>query len=173
MYVTLILFGIVIIITSIYLINNITDKESNIHNDIIKKHDEIIEYSNMLNDIVSNLDNLLDNTIDKMEKNNNIDKIEKNKNNNIGTLREDYNTDRLKTKENNDYDESFPSDNIKKIENISIVNDNLENDIDDNNIEKLVYNFHKQGLSSQEIAKTLKKGIREIEIIIKLLNRDK
>lgn len=162
MYVTLILFGIVIIITSIYLINNITDKESKIYNDIIKKHDEIIEYSNMLNDIVSNLDNLLDNTIDKIEKNNNID-----------TLREDYDIDRLKTKENDDYNESYSSDNINKLENICIVNSNLENDIDDNNIEKLVYNFHKQGLSSQEIAKTLKKGIREIEIIIKLINRDK
>ena len=60
MHILIILLGISCIIVSIYLILKIGDKESNIYNDILLKHQEIIEYSNILDEIVNNLEDLLE-----------------------------------------------------------------------------------------------------------------
>ena len=152
MHILIILFGIVCIIVALYLILNTNDKESNIYKDILKKHQEIVDYTNILDDIVDNLESLLEQKTET-----NLENKKSNSNNN-NTVIMNNNSD-----ENPEFKVKY--EEIKKLDEEK----NRYKKEDELSVENQIYELYKQGLNSNEIAKKLKKGIREIDIILKLI----
>ncbi len=139
--------GIVIIIISIIVIYIINKKEKSIYSQISSMHDDVKYYYNSLENMINSFDDLVENSINKIEK------------------IQDTFTDNNK-REIKDNKAGFISKDILMQKNI--INDSPKEDVKDR-VYKKIYELKKLGLSNKEIAQKLKIGIREVEIIINMM----
>lgn len=169
MYLFIIFFGIICILVSLFLIFKIKDRESRIYNDIIEKYSEIVEYSNELDEILNSLEILIKKSTDKEMENKNNNNINNNNDDDSVDAKEytllNKNKDNLSDKSfNNLFNEERKKYQIGE-NNKTIKNDNISD------LEKNVYSLYNKGFSLNEIAKSLKRGIREIEIVLKVIKQ--
>lgn len=155
-----IIIGIILILIAFLLIFMGKDNENEVYKDILEKHKEIKEYSNTLDEIVNNLDELINGTINRTHANKNIYEKENEEDNYIvkGDKKD-------KEKINVEFSDIL-------MDEVNIINNKVTADVADetneNSIEEEILRLNKNGLSSIEIARKLDKGIREVEIILKL-----
>ncbi len=141
--------GIILIIISTVIIIKNSKKEQRMYEEISTIHDDVKYYYGSLEKIIDNFDELVEESINKMEeiqhKSKTItgDKANKNKDRHI--LKDIY---------------------IPK----QAFNDNIQASPKTEAYEK-VYELKKLGLSNKEIAQKLKIGIREVEIIINMMEK--
>ena len=110
-------------------------------------HDDVKYYYNSLENMINSFDDLVENSINKIEK------------------IQDTFTDNNK-REIKDNKAGFISKDILMQKNI--INDSPKEDVKDR-VYKKIYELKKLGLSNKEIAQKLKIGIREVEIIINMM----
>ncbi|MDR7856240.1 DUF6115 domain-containing protein [Tissierella sp.] len=136
------IIGIVLIIISIYIIRKDLQKEKNKIDDFNLIEDKVKEYYNLTEDIVDNFDEIVDTKLDRL--NNSIIS-----NNNVQI--------------NNN-----PSTYIETNTNIGLFNTLNSEIIQDNPFHKKIIELSSIGLTVEEIAKKLNKGVYEIEIVLKM-----
>lgn len=144
------IIGIALVIYSVYIIKKDIDRDKNLINELDIIEGKVKEYYNLTEDIVENFDQIIDSKLE--------------------ILNRDYNSisnNDLLTEEDTvaNVTDSLDSKNFS-----SLIN--LENNKDDS-----ITSFHKRiielndiGLTKEEIAKKLNKGIREIEMVLKIYN---
>lgn len=161
----MILIGVIFILISIVFLASHAKKEKAIYDEILEKYNDIKEYSNTIEQIVDNLDKLIDSFLTRY--NNSPKDIVKS-----GPII-DYKSDENESKSlsvTSNYEKDIQID--ERIDEIkSKEEDPIEDEKEDvkEDINKTIINLKKQGLSNQEIAKKLSKGIREIDIITKMI----
>ena len=134
------IIGLFLIIISIVLIKKTSDREIAIYKEILIIESNIKSYSELIENILNNFDKLMDSSLDKLKA------IEKQ---NI------YNTNTKKTK------------NINLTKNKILAEESIE-DGDVNKVYNEIIKLSEIGLNSEEIAKKLNVGIREVEIFLKI-----
>ena len=138
--------GLILIIVSLIYIKNISSKEEYVYKQIITLYDDIKYYYDAIENITTNFNDLVDNSLVKVEK----IQSEHLRNNSLETM--EYDKDIIHT---------------KKIKPQELITKNSNTPIHEEIIE-----LRKNGLSSKEIAKKLNKGVREIEIILKMIEKN-
>lgn len=137
------IIGIICILLSLIIINRTSNKEKNIYRDIIHKYSDIKYYYEHLNNMFNDFTQVVNTGLNKVESLQSSGMKEF-----LPKAKDEINSEYL-------------------IKNLSIKEPN-KND-DNKNIMEKVIELRKQGMSEKEIAKSLNKGIREVEIIIKML----
>lgn len=132
------IIGSILIIYSIFIIRRDLSTRETAINDLSSMEERMKEYYNLTEEIVEEFDEIIHSKLEKIYKEN--DKIHNNKL---------YN---LSINENNSIDK----------DNLNNTNTNL------NLFHNKVIELRKIGLTNEEIAKKLNKGVREIEIILKM-----
>lgn len=135
------IIGIICIIISLIIIIKAINKEKNIYKDIVEKHEDIKYYHENIDSIISSFSDIVDMSLNKVES---------------------YNT--LGIKEDNYIHASKIHKHPKK----ELLKDHQAKATNDKSLERVI-ELKRQGFSSKEIARKLNKGIREVEIIIKML----
>ncbi len=156
----IVLVGVFFILISIIFLSSQGKKEKAMYKDILEKYKDIKEYSDTIEQIVDNLDKLIDSFLTKY----NSAPMNNVKSGHII----DY---RVGESQVNELPIVSNSNNDQIIENRKSKQSRNEEVQDEVNKEDIHYNIRKlqkQGLSNQEIAKKLGKGIREIDIITKM-----
>lgn len=132
------IIGSILIIYSIFIIRRDLSTREKAINDLSSMEERMKEYYNLTEEIVEEFDEIIHSKLEKIYKEN--DKFHNNKL---------YN---LSINENNSIDK----------DNLNNTNTNL------NLFHNKVIELRKVGLTNEEIAKKLNKGVREIEIILKM-----
>lgn len=156
--------GIIFIIYAIYFIKkenkNIPKIEeiketSKVVEDLILIEERVKEYYNLTEDIVEEFDKIIDNKLEsiKIEQENNIDSI-----NDIDII----------PSKNIFYQKDAAEQYNKQNAIIDINKEKEENQLKVTTYPKKILELKKLGLTDQEIAKSLNKGVREIEIVLKM-----
>ena len=139
------IIGIVLIIISIYIIRKDLQKENDKIDDFNLIEDKVKEYYNLAEDIVDNFDEIVDSKLSMLNtsivRNNNSTQVNNN-----------------------------PSTNIDTSNNIGLFNTLNTDIIQDNPFHKKIIELRSIGLTVEEIAKKLNKGVYEIEIVLKMYN---
>ncbi len=152
--------GVIFILISIIFLSSYGKKERAIYQDIIEKYNDIKEYSDTIEQIVDNLDKLIDSFLTRYD--NNV------KNNFKSGQIIDYMVSDSQI--NNPYVVSNDEKNTQNNENTKDIK-TTQKEIDELEVKDISHTINElknQGLSNQEIAKKLGKGIREIDIITKI-----
>lgn len=134
------IIGIILVLYSIYVINKDISKKKILADDLNLIEERVKEYYKLTEDIVEDFDGIMESKLEMI--------------------------DRDKASENNK--QLIPESIMEK----SIVNDNRKiNDKESSNYtyEKIM-ELKTIGLTNEEIAKKLNKGIREVEIVLKMYN---
>ncbi|HSH36709.1 DUF6115 domain-containing protein [Schnuerera sp.] len=133
--------GLLCILISLILITKINKKEKDIYNEILVIHEDIKYYSHVIEDTLNNFDDLIETSLHKFTV------LQKDRQKNV-------NKEELMKKthenKNNLLDKS--------------TNENIHNE----ELNRKIFQLKNLGLSNEEIAKKLNKGIREVDIIIKM-----
>lgn len=137
------IIGLILIIYSIFIIRKDFLTRETAINDLSSMEERMKEYYNLTEEIVEEFDEIIHSKLEKIYKEN--DKFHNNKL---------YN---LNINENNSIDK----------DNLNNTNTNL------NLFHNKIIELRKIGLTNEEIAKKLNKGIREIEIILKMYGDNK
>lgn len=130
--------GLILIIYSIYVIRKDMKSQKTVVDDLNLIEKRVKEYYNLTEEIVEGFDEIIDSKLEMINK--------ENKKNNKEEL------SNLDDKFNNSIDNNSPT----------FHNENL------NLFHKKIIELEKIGLTKEEIAKKLNKGVREIEIILKM-----
>lgn len=136
--------GIICIIISLIILNRTTKNEKNIYEDMLSKYSDIKYYYEYLDNILNDFNEIVNKGISRVESLN-ISEPELTYNNGNEEMKNEYSNKDLATM-------------------ITIEESNNNNEI----MQKII-ELKKQGMSEKEIAKLLNRGIREVEIIIKML----
>lgn len=136
--------GIICILISLIIITKNTSKEENIYKEIRKKHADIKYYYEAMDNILNNFSEVIDMGINKVESYNKVEMQSYPVDENLKSYK--YNIDRKLLKE--------------------------DQDMDNNETLKKIIELQKKGFKSKEIAKELNKGIREVDIIIKMMENN-
>jgi len=145
------IIGIALILLSIIFIILTSRKEKNIYKEISKMHEDVKNYYDSLESVANDFDELIENSLNKVEKiQDNYIEIENRKTNGIVEELKPFSTDVL----------------VKK----NIIGNNIKKETKDGIYEKII-ELKKLGLSNREIAQKLKIGIREVEIIISMMEK--
>jgi len=136
--------GIICIIISLIILNRTTKNEKNIYEDMLSKYSDIKYYYEYLDNILNDFNEIVNKGISRVESLN-ISEPELTYNNGNEEMKNEYSNKDLATM-------------------ITIEESNNDNEI----MQKII-ELKKQGMSEKEIAKLLNRGIREVEIIIKML----
>lgn len=156
----IVLIGVVFILISIIFLSSQGKKEKAMYNEILEKYNDIKEYSDTIEQIVDNLDKLIDSFLTRYNST---------PMNNVKSGQSiDYRVGDSQIKNptiitNNEY-EDHVVESPKEIKN----DEEVQNEDKKEDINITIKELQSQGLSNQEIAKKLGKGIREIEIITKM-----
>lgn len=137
------IIGFLCILTSLIIIIKTVKKEENIYKEIVSKYKDIKYYYDSMDNIVNSISDIFHMGLNKVES---------------------YNA--LEIREHNGIDDFKVYKHPKNELQIEQHTDNHKE------ILKKIVELKKQGLSSKEIAKKLNKGIREVEIIIKMLENN-
>lgn len=139
----LILIGILVVIISTSVIFKNNKEYQNIYDEVNIMYKEIKDYSNNIEIIVNDMEDIVDKFLLMTEANN------------VGVKGRNKSKDIIKQKSTID---------IKDTSNIV-----QEKELDvETSYENEIVRLHEIGLTNEEIAKTLNKGIREINIILKM-----
>lgn len=134
------IIGIILVLYSIYVINRDISKKKILEDELNLVEERVKEYYKLTEDIVEDFDDIMESKLEMI--------------------------DRDKAAENNK--QLIPENIMEK----SIVNDNRKtNDKESSNsIYEKIIELKTIGLTNEEIAKKLNKGIREVEIVLKMYN---
>ena len=140
--------GIILIVVSIILINRSNRSEKRMYEEITSMYDDVKNYYSSLENVINTFDDLVENSLTKIERFQGSN---------------DYKVEEVISEKS--------SETITK--NILIDNDIINNDVDDDKqmVYEKILNLRKIGLSSREIAQKLKIGVREVEIILKMMEK--
>lgn len=142
------IMGLFCIIISLICINKTAKREKELYEEIILIHRDVKYYSQAVEHIVNSFDELIDNSLNKID---NLQKQGTKSMDRDGTKREIYNTN-----------------NIEKEDKTRLLNEYGKENYDNEDINNRIFELKKLGFSNEEIAKKLNKGIREVDIIIKM-----
>lgn len=138
------IIGLILILFSIYIIRKDFSSEKALIDDLNKVEESVKEYYDLTEEIIENFDEMIDNKLEMMNS-------DKNPKNNVQILNLDKNS-----------------------------GDNVIHEIKSNSYPTYINPNHKKilelqsiGLTENEIAKKLNKGIREIEIVLKIYGNKK
>ena len=143
------IIGLICIIISLIYINKISKKERDIYEEIVIIHSDVKEYSFIMEGILNNFDNLIETSLSKIEE------IPKSPVNNIENEKPTK-KQQLNKEEN---DQQFRR---------NLLNDDEGTEDFTNTLYREIIELKNIGLSNEEIAKKVNKGIREVEIITKM-----
>lgn len=141
------IIGLFFIIISIVLIKKTSDREMAVYEEILIIENNIKSYSVMIENILNNFDKLMDSSLDKLKS------IEKQNIHN-------GNAEKIKY-------ESIESKNSYLIKNKILAEENIEHEGTNEFYSKII-KLAEIGLNSEEIARKLNVGIREVEIFLKI-----
>ncbi|NMA85999.1 MAG: hypothetical protein GX968_01600 [Tissierellia bacterium] len=141
------IIGLFFIIISIVLIKKTSDRELAIYEEILIIENNIKSYSAMIENILNNFDKLMDSSLDKLKS------IEKQNIHNVNAEKIKY--------------ESIEPKNSYLIKNKILAEENIE-DEGTNEFYSKIIKLAEIGLNSEEIARKLNVGIREVEIFLKI-----
>ncbi len=142
------IIGLICIVVSLIYINKISKKEKNIYEEMIMIQDNIKDYSFAIENTINSFDDLIGNSLNKIEN------IQENKIYNV--------QDRKKEKKNLTKEET--KQQFKK----DILGKPSKSEDSTKALYEKIIDLKNIGLSNEEIAKKLNKGIREVEIIMKM-----
>lgn len=144
------IMGLSLIIISIVLIKKTSDREIAIYEEILIIENNIKSYSAMIDNVLNNFDKLMDSSLDKLKA------IEKQNIHNVNTEKIKY--------------ESIEPKNMDLMKNKILAEEKVEdrNPRDINEFYSEIIKLSKIGLNSEEIARKLNVGIREVEIFLKI-----
>lgn len=172
----LVIIGIISILFALILIVIQGRKEKEIYKDILVKYKDIKDYTDTMEEIVDNMDTLIDTVLQKYHSLE--EKIDNQKECNVNSeeYKEIKEIEEVKEKNEIENVKDLDEDEYKPDENKAYANDsNDEISIrsDDTSKRKSIKEeiriLKESGLSNQQIAKKLGKGIREIDIISKMI----
>ncbi len=137
--------GLICIVFSIAYIYKFSKKEKDIYDELIYIYNNVRDYYVAIENTISNFEQLIDNSLDKLE----------------------Y------------YEKNFPSNNLEwskssnglnkeQTKSSIIIDRKLETKESNSELSKNIVELKNKGYSSEEIAKKLSIGIREVEIIARL-----
>lgn len=138
------IIGLILILFSIYIIRKDFSSEKALIDDLNKVEESVKEYYDLTEEIIENFDEMIDNKLEMMNS-------DKNPKNNVQILNLDKNS----------------GDNVIH----EIKSNSYPTDINPNH--KKILELQSIGLTENEIAKKLNKGIREIEIVLKIYGNKK
>ncbi|MBZ2173846.1 hypothetical protein K8M07_01085 [Schnuerera sp. xch1] len=142
------IIGLLCIVISLYYINRVTKRESNLYDEMVSIYKDIRYYSNTIEDTMRSFNDLIDVSLNKVE-----------------NLQDIY----LQEKKQIKVDETMQS-NKNKIDSLSIkLKDSNKIEMPNKEIFDKAVQLKENGLSNKEIAQKLNKGIREVEIILKMM----
>ncbi|GFN36438.1 hypothetical protein [Tepidimicrobium xylanilyticum] len=148
MAITLNILGILFILASLMVINRTDKGEKEIYESIVSMHRDVKYYHGIMEDILTSFDELIEESLAKLDKLQSIDYQQ------LG---------RIKSNEVCD---------IQLEEKMARTNDGVKipdkNEISFRELRKKIHQLNREGLSKEEIAKTLNKSVREIEVILKI-----
>ncbi len=151
----LILIGLGCMFFAVIFISKHSKKETEIYSDILIKYKDIKDYSDTMEQIVDNLDKLIDSFLDKHNALQNNMEVSSRTTIDVENSKDEKKADSISITE--DVSEENNEIMQKKYE-------NKKKDLNDQ-----VRELKKLGFSNHEIAKKLGKGIREIDIISKMI----
>lgn len=135
--------GLILIIYSIYIIRKDLANHKTAINDLNQIQERVKEYYNLTEEIVEGFDEIIDSKLEMINKKN-----EKSDNEQINSIISNDN-------------------NLLSNNSLNII------DTNSNSFHKKVVELKKIGLTIEEIAKRMNKGVREIEIILKIYGNKK
>lgn len=141
--------AIICIVISLLYINRFSKKENCIYEEILSIYSDIRYYFNSTENIIDDFNDLISNSLNKVE--------------NIQDLR--LESEDLAISDDNKINISSPTKSSSQC----IMNEINKKDNSNKDIYIKVIELKKSGLSNKEIAKKVDKGVREVEIIIKML----
>lgn len=136
------IIGIICILISLIILSRTANKEKHIYEDVLSKYSDIKYYYEYLDNIFNNFTDIVNVGLNKVESLNN-------------SVQEGL-SHSGNEKAKNEY-----SNNKRKI--------NTPTKEDNKSIIDKIVELKRQGMSEKEIARHLNKGVREVEIIIKML----
>lgn len=139
--------GLLCIVVSLIIINNISKEEKELYEEILLIYEDVKYCSSAMENIFSSFDDLIETSL-----------------NNLETYQKKHLT--IMDKEYVERD-NYSSDNNLDQNEKNILDDS-EEDNSNKEINRKIFQLKKQGLSNEQIAKKLNKGIREVDIIIKM-----
>ena len=139
--------GLLCIVVSLIIINNISKEEKELYEEILLIYEDVKYCSSAMENIFSSFDDLIETSL-----------------NNLETYQKKHLT--IMDKEYVERD-NYSSDNHLDQNEKNILDDS-EEDNSNKEINRKIFQLKKQGLSNEQIAKKLNKGIREVDIIIKM-----
>lgn len=139
--------GLLCIVVSLITINNISKEEKELYEEILLIYEDVKYCSSAMENIFSSFDDLIETSL-----------------NNLETYQKKHLT--IMDKEYVERD-NYSSDNNLDQNEKNILDDS-EEDNSNKEINRKIFQLKKQGLSNEQIAKKLNKGIREVDIIIKM-----
>lgn len=139
------IIGIAIIFVSLILIRTQNESEIKMYNEIVYKHKEIKEYTHTMENIIDNLDYMIDDFFSK------VDSFEKK------LIHKDKDTsyNRYNKEDSNLEDKELSSSYELKTK-------------DNNDMKSKILHYDSIGMKPSEIAKEMGKGVREVEILLKM-----
>ena len=140
--------GLLCIVISLIIINNISKEEKELYEEILLIHEDVKYCSSAMENIFSSFDDLIETSL-----------------NNLETYQKKHLT--IMDKEYVERD-NYSSDNNLDQNEKNILDDSKEDNISNKEINRRIFQLKEQGLSNEQIAKKLNKGIREVDIIIKM-----
>lgn len=138
--------GIILIILSIIIIIRNSRKEQRIYEEIYEMYDDVKYYYNSLGKSKISFDDLIDKSIDKIEKKQDI------------------------TETNTD-EKPQMNDTSTAVSTIYIPKNTDEKKLNKYHVYEKVFELKKMGLSNLEIAQKLEIGVREVEIILRMMEK--
>ncbi len=138
--------GIILIILSIIIIIRNSRKEQRIYEEIYEMYDDVKYYYNSLGKSKISFDDLMDKSIDKIEKKQDI------------------------TETNTD-EKPQMNDTSTAVSTIYIPKNTDEKKSNKHHVYEKVFELKKMGLSNLEIAQKLEIGVREVEIILRMMEK--
>jgi len=137
--------GFGIIIASVVLIKGQNESEIKMYNEIVYRHNEMKEYTNTMENIIESLDIIIEEVFTK------VDYLDKK------CMHKEDSSPYIK---HNRTDSNFEEEKIASVNELkSKVNDDIKS---------RVLHYHSIGLKPNEIAKEMGKGVREVEILLKM-----
>ncbi|MCF6464708.1 DUF6115 domain-containing protein [Clostridium sp. Cult2] len=142
------IIGLLFIIVSLVIINKISKEEKSLYEEIVLIYQDIKYYSHSVENLIKSFDDLIGNSLNKFET------LQKDNSKVVGG--EDS-----KDVVHNEYN-NWEENNKNLLEGIT------KEDIGDVEIKDKIFELKQLGFSNEEIAKRLNKGVREVDIIIKM-----
>ena len=140
--------GLLCIVISLIIINNISKEEKELYEEILLIYEDVKYCSSAMENIFNSFDDLIETSL-----------------NNLETYQKKHLS--ITDKEYVERD-NYSSNNTLNQNRKNILDDSKVDNISNKEINRRIFQLKEQGLSNEQIAKKLNKGVREVDIIIKM-----